>query len=266
MKSLSYWASRHLWLSRFLLILIYIFQGAIFVNIGFAILQDLPIEVYRILLILSTLIIVIISYVYDIKKSSIYTADGYYRFRNYCVAGIYGCLTILMMLWGNSIYRLPETVDNQLFSIQKSAIEKTNTPSVSGHFSNGYKIKKVSLAQRLLLKWKAKMMKRAAEGGYSKGGLIALFFLGLGVFSLAVPTTCGLLCANLGVLAVLSGLSGLAGIIIGVYFLVLGLKPPEEIAKRTENQHKKDRKLAILLIVLAALLVIGLIAVLATVN
>jgi hypothetical protein len=256
MKTLSHWASRHIWQSRIILILLGIIQGAIFVNIGFAVLKDLPIGFNKILICLSLLSFLIISFIYKKKIKDIQTVERYYQFRNRCVGGIYFCMMTLMMLWGNTIYNMPESIDNQYFSIRNSAIEQSTTPSVEKQTTNEFKVKKASFAQRLMLNWKAKMMKRAADGGYSKGGLIALFFLGIGTFLLAIPITCGLICANLGVLAVILALSGITALILGIYFLILGVKPDATLAQRTPDQHKKDRRWAKVLAVLAGIMVV----------
>ncbi len=213
MKVLSYWASRHVFASRFLLVVFGILKGCIGTIIGYGLLQNIPTSLMLGIMFGLIAVYKFAEWRYDrLRSYGKLTIERYFRVR-YAVIGImYTSLFGLYMFIGSAVFHYQ--------AVGETAIQTINSivyaPSVSVDKKEMKQIKRQHYYEKVMLKWQATLGKDA--DGMSKNGMIWLGILGIVLGILSVPLACGLACNNQEALAVIVLLLGI-GCIVGAIIL-----------------------------------------------
>lgn len=213
MKALSYWASRHVFASRFLLVIFGIIKGCIGTIIGYGLLQNVPSSLMLGIMFLLIGVYKFAEWRYDrLRSYGKLTIERYFRLR-YAVIGImYTSLFGLYMFVGNVIFHYQAAGETTMQTINSIVYD----PSVSVDKKELKQIKRQHYYDKVMLKWQATLGKDA--DGMSKSGMIWLGILGIVLGVLSAPLACGIWCNHQEALAVVVLLLGI-GCIVGAIIL-----------------------------------------------
>lgn len=213
MKALSYWASRHVFASRFLLVIFGIIKGCIGTIIGYGLLQNVPTS-----LMLGIMFALIAVYKFaewryhTLRSYGKLTIERYFRLRYAVIGTMYTALFGLYMCVGNAVYQYQPTGEMAVQTINSII----HDPSVSVDKKELKQIKRQHYYDKVMLKWQSRLGKDI--DGMSKSGMIWLGILGIVLGILSAPLACGLACNNQEAFAVIVLLLGV-GCIVGAIIL-----------------------------------------------
>ncbi len=213
MKALSYWASRHVFASRFLLVIFGIIKGCIGTIIGYGLLQNVPADLMLVIMFALIAVYKFAEWRYDrLRAYGQLTIERYFRLR-YAVIGImYTALFGLYMFVGNAVFRYQPTGETSMTTINSIVFD----PSVSVDKKERKQMKRQHYYDKVMLKWQATLGKDV--DGMSKSGMIWLGILGIVLGIISVPLACGLACNKQEAFAVIVLLLGV-GCIVGAIIL-----------------------------------------------
>ena len=213
MKAISYWASRHVFATRFLLVVVGIIKGCIGTIIGYGLLQNVPTE--WMLGSMFTLIAVykFAEWRYDqLRSFGKLTIERYFRLRYSVIGTMYVALFGLYMCVGNAVYHFQPTLEQAVQTVNSIISD----PSVSIDKKEQRQLKRQHYYDKVMMKWQATLGKDV--NSMSKGGMIWLGILGIVLGVVSVPAACGLACNKQEALAVVVLLLGV-GCIVGAIIL-----------------------------------------------
>ena len=231
MKALSYWASRHVFATRILLIVAGIIKGCIGTIIGYGLLKNVPSEIMLTVMFLFIAVYKIAEGQYDrLRSFRKLNIKQYFQLR-YTVIGImYTALLGLYMFVGNAVYRYQPTAETVIQTVN-SIIQNH---SVSVDKKEMRQIKRQHYYDKMMIKWQATLRKDA--DGMSKTTMILLGILGVVLAVASVPLACGLACNNQEALAVIVLLLGVGCLVGGIIlFVKAGRKDKLERQQKVGN-------------------------------
>ena len=213
MKAISHWASRHVFASRFLLVVFGIIKGCIGTIIGYGLLQNVPPPLMVGIMFGLIAVYKFAEWRYDrLRSYGKLTIERYFRLRYMVIGTMYTALFGLYMFIGNAVYQYQPTIETAVQTINSII----HDPSVSLDKKELRQIKRQHYYDKVMLKWQATLGKDA--DGMSKNGMIWLGILGIVLGILSAPLACGLACNNQEALAVIVLLLGV-GCIVGAIIL-----------------------------------------------
>ncbi len=213
MKALSFWASRHVFASRFLLIVFGIIKGCIGTIIGYGLLQNAPASLMLGIMFALITVYKFAEWQYDTLRSyGKLTIERYFRLRYMVIGTMYTALFGLYLIVGNAVYQYQPTGETTVQTMNSII----HDPSVSVDKKELKQIKRQHYYDKVMLKWQSRLGKDA--DGMSKNGMIWLGILGIVLGILSAPLACGLACNKQEALAVIVLLLGV-GCIVGAIIL-----------------------------------------------
>ena len=251
MKAISYWASRHIAASRFLLILLGVINFLSGVLIGINFWETTPLWFINLMGVGIVCSMVFIEKQYRKGKMTTNPNTAYQR-RNKVLTGIYLCNFLLAIVFGQMLHNHTQRLDvqNPSYTTLKSAVVYNNTIPPVLVVKKPYKINKGALwIAKKVVKWQNKFTN---EG--SGKNINGLWMLILGILSAvaSVPLACGLACGNIPALAIVVLLLGLGSLVGGIYFIA-------KYGVKSEAKSKGDERLQTALLIVGIVLIAGVV-------
>ena len=219
MKALSYWASRHVFATRFLLVLIGILKGCIGTIIGYGLLQNVPSEILLVGMFALIAVYKLAEWQYDrLREFGKLTVARYFRLRYTVMSIMYTALFGLYMCVGNAVYHFQPTVETEVTTLN-SIIQD---PSVSLDKKEMRQLKRQHYYDRVMMKWQAALGKDVDN--MSKNSMILWGILCVILAIGSAPIACGLACQKQEALAVIVLLLGIGSLVAGIILFIKASK------------------------------------------
>ena len=239
MKALSYWASRHIWQARLIIILIGIFRGTVGVLFGFMFLKNMhAMEMNVAACVLFSLIFGIEALFHRRKLTLLDAPDKLYTFRVRCLSILYTCNFLLFMLVGNAVYRFEPTEEKATVTSLYSIVSYKNDPSVILDKKGVTLRKRLFSFEKMRAKWQQKLS--SDEDSFSELELTIVGFLLLLLFFPLFGLACSTACGGNEILAVIILFGAIGSLIGGFYFLT---KAARISNKRRAIQQQNEKLL-----------------------
>jgi len=251
MKQLSFWAKKHKWASRFLIIFSFIALNILGIVTGF-LFNELNVTFSSTLLFLTILICFIAWGKYPMKRNATVANEKkrIYILQKTCDLLLIGATFIMFVYFGN------RQVSPFTPSLLTASI--VTTSSLPGDSSKGYKsmdeFKKMMKDENgKTLKWKErkKLMKTQIkqikkDNSMSEGGKVALIILtvlvAIGLGMLIAALSCSLSCSGSEAAAVLVAVVGYAGLIFLTILVIRSIVRQTKKDKANETKPESETK------------------------
>ena len=259
MKTISHWASRHIALSQFILIVLGFTNFLSGVLLGINFLKDMPLWLTNLLGLGIVCLIFLLEKHYRQAKITA-QAESSYRRRTQSIMGFYFCNFLLAIVLGQVLLNHAQDFkkQNPEYTVLKSVVEPHHsTPSVAKtiEIKKQKKINKISFwIAKKVAKWQHKMTN---ENG--SANIYGVWMLLLGIFSAAAsaPLACAISCGGIPALAIVVLLIGLGSLVGGIYLVA-------KYGYKGEAKSKNDKSLQTVLLITGIALIIGYIIALAS--
>lgn len=262
MKTISHWASRHIALSRFILIVLGCINFLSGILLGITFLKETPLWLTNLLGLGIVCLIFFLEKKYRQRKMTTPTESSY-QHRTKTMMGFYFCNFLLAFGLGQVLLNHAQDFNkqNSSYTVLKSVVEPT-IPSVlprsalsdnssiakTSAIKKQKKINKISFwIAKKVAKWQHKM---TGENGSTH--IYGVWMLLLGIFSAvaSAPLACGLSCGGAPALAIAVLLIGLGCLVGGIYLVV-------KYGYKGEAKSKNDRSLQTALWITSIALIVG---------
>ncbi len=259
MKTISHWASRHIALSRLILIILGCINFLSGILLGINFFKEMPLWLTNLLGLGIVCLIFFLEKRYQQGKIDTPTESSYQR-RTQTMMGFYFCNFLLAIVLGQVLLNNAQDFEKQnpTYTVLKSVVEPTgNTPSVAKtiEIKKQKKINKISFwIAKKVAKWQHKMTN---ENG--SANIYGVWMLLLGIFSAAAsaPLACAISCGGIPALAIVVLLIGLGCLVGGIYLVA-------KYGYKGEAKSKNDKSIQTVLLITSIALVIGYIIALAS--
>ena len=246
MKSLSHWASRHVWQARLIIILIGIFRGIVGVLFGFMFLKNMNATAMNLAACLLFSIIFGIETLFHRRKLSLLNApDKLYAFRVRCLSILYTCNFLLFMLVSNAVYRLEPAADMSVHTTLRSIISYKNDPSVNVSKKEVFVKKHFLGFEKIKKKWQQRLTKDRNSFEITIFSILGILLILASIYLLA-GFACGISCGGAESLVLLYLFSSIGTFVGGLFSLIYAARIlNKQVAKRrSENpqnpiEHEK---------------------------
>lgn len=259
MKTISHWASQHIALSRFILILLGCINFSSGVLLGINFLKETPLWLTNLLGFGIVSLIFLLEKRYRQAKTTTQT-EFTYQHRTNTMMGFYFCNFLLAIVLGQVLLNHAQDFNKQnpKYTVLQSVVEPNHsTPSVAKaiEIKKQKKINKISFwIAKKVAKWQHKM---TDENG--SANIYGVWMLLLGIFSAAAsaPLACAISCGGIPALAIVVLLVGLGCLVGGIYLIA-------KYGFKGESKSKNDKSLQTFLLITSIALIIGYIIALAS--
>ena len=239
MKSISFWAKKHIWQSRLLIVVIYILLNGIGLSTG-KLLNDINVTLPGLYFIVCVIITVILCIGYsstNVMAARLFTRYFRRKFFDFAL----GLITFLMIIYSGNNYKIL-FINNEAvnaFSIHHLSKDSTlyYNPLIQNFIASikNMDVSKLSLKEKKrIIKHQIKTIKHDKD--ISEGNKTLLIILSviiaLGLLFGLAGLSCSLSCSGSEALAIIVGIGGTFLII---FFLI-------RIIKRITNSHVKKKK------------------------
>ena len=259
MKTISYGASQHIALSRFILIVLGFTNFFSGVLLGINFLKDMPLWLTNLLGFGIIWLIFLLEKRYR-SANTVTKGESLYQRRTTIMMGFYFCNFFLAIGLGQVLFHHAQDFNNQTptYTVVKSVVEPHySTPSVAKaiEIKKQKKINKISFwIAKKVAKWQHKMTDETGSAN-----IYGVWMLLLGILSAAAsaPLACAISCGGIPALAIVVLLIGLGSLVGGIYLVA-------KYGYKGEAKSKNDKNLQTILLITSIAMIIGYIIALAS--